>query len=76
MGLDSPTVFLRQNFLKESLKCTCNSHPFYHEQQNGQGENDRENDRRERINVSLGLFDAERAGFRNSGFSLLIVWAA
>jgi hypothetical protein len=40
IGPDSPTVLLRENFLKESLKSTCNSPPFYHRQENGQEENE------------------------------------
>jgi hypothetical protein len=31
-------VFLRENFLKESLKSICKSHSFYHAQENGQEE--------------------------------------
>jgi hypothetical protein len=40
VGRDSPTALLRENFLKESLKSTCNSHPLYHRQENGQEENE------------------------------------
>ncbi len=31
-------VFLRENFLKESLKSTYKSHPLYHRKKNGQDE--------------------------------------